>query len=493
MNGTEWRNKMSVLTNIEPMNVFKYFEEICAIPHGSDNTSTISQYCVDFAKSHDLKYVQDELGNVIIYKPASAGYEASKPIILQGHLDMVCEKNFESDSKHDFEKDGLRLAQTDDFIYAKGTTLGADDGIAVAICLAILEDDSIKHPPLEILLTVDEEIGMLGINALDFSKLSAKRMINIDNEKEGELLVSSAGGMRSKCSIPVRYVEKSGSKYNIVLCGLRGGHSGSEIDKYRGNANILMGRLLHFIGKNINFDLCYLKGGLQDNAIPREAQAEILVHEKDAYEFEELISRFEATIQNEFRIIEKNITIYCEDKGPSTERALTAKTKERVVFLLMTIPDGVQKMSPETDSLVQTSLNAGIMRLRENSFNMQICIRSSVSSEKYALGDKLKYLTETIGGTYSAEGDYPAWEYNSKSELRDIMFRTYQQCMGHNPTLAGIHAGLECGIAYKNIPGVDIVSIGPDIDNIHTPKEKLSIPSTQRIWMYLLKVLENCK
>lgn len=484
---------MPVLANLEPKHVFQYFEEICAIPHGSGNTAAISRYCVEFAKAHELKYLQDEMGNVVIFKPASIGYEESEPLILQGHLDMVCEKNFESDTKHDFKVDGLKLVQTDDSIYAKGTTLGADDGIAVAICLAILSDDSLKHPPLEILLTVDEEIGMLGINAFDFSVLSGKRMINIDNENESELLISSAGGMRSKCSIPVRYVEKSGSKYNIVLCGLKGGHSGSEIDKYRGNANILMGRLLHFIGKNIHFDLSYLKGGLQDNAIPREAQAEILVHEKDAYEFEALIGQFEKTIQNEYRIIENNLTIYCEDKGFSTEHVLTTKTKERVVFLLMTIPDGVQKMSPETDSLVQTSLNAGIMRLRDNSFNMQICIRSSVSSEKYALGDKLRYLTETIGGTYVAEGDYPAWELNSKSKLRDIMFRTYQQCMGHNPTITGIHAGLECGIVYQNIPGVDIVSIGPDIDNIHTPKEKLSIQSTQRIWMYLLQVLENCK
>ncbi len=484
---------MSVLSNLEPKNVFKYFEEICAIPHGSGNTAAISQYCVEFAKSHKLQHLQDELGNVVIFKPASEGYENFEPLILQGHMDMVCEKNFESDTKHDFEKDGLKLALTDDFVYAKGTTLGADDGIAVAMCLAVLDDDSLKHPPLEILLTVDEEIGMLGINAFDFSVLSGKRMINIDNENESELLVSSAGGMRSKCEIPVRYIEKTGSKYSIVLCGLKGGHSGNDIDKYRGNANILMGRLLHFIGKNINFDLAYLKGGLQDNAIPREAQAEILVHEKDAYEFESLIGQFESTIKNEYRIVENNLTIYCEDKGPSTEKVLTAKTKERVIFLLMTIPDGVQKMSPETDSLVQTSLNAGIMRLREKSFNIQSCIRSSVSSEKYAIGDKLRYLTETIGGTYIAEGDYPAWELNSKSKLREIMFRTYQQCMGQNPTISGIHAGLECGIAYKNIPGIDIVSIGPNIDNIHTPKEKLSIQSTQRVWSYLIQVLENCK
>ncbi len=484
---------MAVLETLQPTEVFRYFEEICAIPHGSGNTAAISAYCVAFAREHELEYHQDLLGNVIIKKPASKGYEQSALVILQGHMDMVCEKNFDYDGKFDFKKDGLKLAIMDDYVYAKGTTLGADDGIAVAYCLAILADDTLQHPPLEAVFTVDEETGMQGITGLDVSLLQGKRMINIDNENEGELLVSSAGGMCAKCTIPVRYVEKRGSKYTIVLCGLTGGHSGTEIDKYRGNANLLMGRLLHFIGKNIRFDLIYLKGGLQDNAIPREAKAEILVHEKDAYQFEELISQFERTIQNEYRIIEKNITIYCEDKGVSDEQVLTPKTKERVIFLLMTIPDGVQKMSPETDSLVQTSLNAGIMRLKENNFVMQINIRSSVSSEKYALGDKLKYLTETIGGTYGVDGDFPAWEYTSKSDLRDIMFKTYQKTFGCNPRLSGIHAGLECGTMYSKIEGIDIVSFGPEIQNIHTPKEKLSISSTKRTWEYLLAVLKNCK
>ncbi len=484
---------MAVLDDLQPREVFHYFEEICGIPHGSGNTTAISQYCVDFAIRHQLEYIQDGKGNVIIKKQASKGYEDSAPIILQGHMDMVCEKNFDYDGRFDFSKDGLKLAIMDDYIYAKGTTLGADDGIAVAYCLAILSDESLEHPPLEVVLTVDEEIGMLGIEALDVTPLKAKRMINIDNENDGELLISSAGGMAVKCSIPVRYVTKKGSKYTIVLCGLTGGHSGTEINKYRGNANLLMGRLLHFIGKNIKFDLCYLKGGLQDNAIPREAKAEILVHEKDAYQFEELIVQFEQTIQKEYRIIEKNINIYCEDKGTSEEQVLTPKTKERIIFLLMTIPDGVQKMSPETDNLVQTSSNAGIMRLKENFFVLQIHIRSSVSSEKYALSDKLKYLTETIGGAYTTDGDFPAWEYSPKSELRDMMFKTYQKCFGCNPRLSGIHAGLECGSVYSKIEGIDIVSFGPEIQNIHTPKEKLSIVSTQKSWEYLLTVLKNCK
>ncbi len=482
-----------ILENLEPKEVFRYFEEISRIPRGSGNTDAISSYCEEFARAHSLSYLRDSYGNIVIYKQGSTGYEISDPLILQGHLDMVCEKNFEYDSRHDFKKDALNLAVMDDYIYAKGTTLGGDDGIAVAYLLAILADDTINHPPLEAVFTVDEEIGMLGAAAFDTSCLQAKRLINIDNEVEGELLTSNAGGRMVTCEVPVRYCEKQGIKYNLVICGLLGGHSGMEIDKYRGNANLLMGRLLHYIGTKINFDISYLKGGLQDNAIPREAKAEILVHERDAGKLENYIHEFEATIQNEYRTIENNIMIYCENMEQAELRVLTPKTKERIVFLLMTIPDGIQKMSPDTDHLVQTSSNAGIMRLTEAAFELIISIRSSVSSEKQALNDKLKYLTETIGGKYQIESDYPAWEYREKSPLRDLMFRTFQQYYGHNPRLAGIHAGLECGIFYEKMEGIDIVSFGPDIENIHTPREKLSISSVKRTWEYLLQVLENCR
>lgn len=482
-----------ILENLEPEKVFWYFEEISRIPRGSGNTEAISSYCEEFAQTHDLDYIRDGLGNIVIFKPGSPGYEASEPLVLQGHLDMVCEKNFEYDSRHDFKKDGLNLAVMDDYIYAKGTTLGGDDGIAVAYLLTILSDPTIKHPSLEAVFTVDEEIGMLGATAFNTACLHGKRLINIDNEVEGELLTSNAGGRMVTCEVPVRYCEKQGVKYNLVICGLLGGHSGMEIDKYRGNANLLLGRLLHYIGTKISFDISYLKGGLQDNAIPREAKAEILVHEKDAGKLENYIHEFEATIRNEYRTIENNIMIYCENMDRAVLRVLTPKTKERIIFLLMTIPDGIEKMSPDTDHLVQTSSNAGIMRLSEAAFELIISIRSSVSSEKQALSDKLKYLTETIGGKYRIESNYPAWEYREKSKLRDLMFRTFQQYYGHNPSLTGIHAGLECGIFYEKMEGVDIVSFGPNIENIHTPREKLSISSVKRTWEYLLQVLENCK
>ena len=484
--------RMGVLEGIEPKNVFKYFEEICNIPHGSGNMEAISAYCVSFAVERGLECERDDSNNVLIRKKGSAGCEQAAPLLLQGHLDMVCEKNFDYDPKFDFNKDPLRLAVMDDMVYAKGTTLGGDDGIAVAYMLAILDDDTLKHPPLECLFTTDEETGMIGMAAFDTTSIKARRMINIDNETEGEILTSSAGGRKVHCHIPIRFVKKSGLAYDIVICGLLGGHSGSEIDKYRGNANLLMGRLLHCLSGRLDYSIYYLKGGLQDNAIPREAKASVIIDSKDAAIFEDFITEFELTIINEYRKIEDNITIYCEAKGDSTESVLTDKTQERVIFLLMTVPDGITKMCPEAESIVQTSSNAGIMRLRDEYFSLIISIRSSIKSEKIALSDKIRYLTETIGGEYIEESDYPAWEYREKSPLRTITANTYEELFNKKPRVTAIHAGLECGIMYDKIGGMDIISIGPDIEDIHTPKEKLSIDSVRRTWQLLVKVMEKC-
>lgn len=483
---------MGVLNGIEPVRVFKFFEEICGIPHGSGNMDAISSYCESFAKDRGLFCIRDDSNNVLIKKDGSAGCEGAAPLLLQGHLDMVCEKNFDFDPRFDFKKDSLRLSVMDDMVYAQGTTLGGDDGIAVAYMLAILDDDSLKHPPLECLFTTDEEVGMEGMAAFDTSNIKARRMINLDNETEGEILVSSAGGRKVKCHIPIRHVKKSGLAYDIVICGLLGGHSGSEIDKYRGNANLLMGRLLHYISDKVPFSLYYLKGGLQDNAIPREAKASVIIDEKDAQALEDLVADFEQTIINEYRRIEDNIMIYCEQKGKSTESTLTSKTMERVIFMLMTIPDGITKMCPEAESIVQTSSNAGIVRLRDDYFSLIVSIRSSIRSEKNALADKIKYLTETIGGEYIEESDYPAWEYKERSALRDITVEVYEELFNKKPRVTSIHAGLECGIIYDKINGMDIISIGPDIEDIHTPKEKLSIESAKRTWQLLVKVMERC-
>lgn len=480
-----------VLEGYKPENVLYYFEEISKIPHGSYNTKAISDYVVSVCKDAGLEYYQDEVNNVIAYKKAYKGFEDVPPVMLQGHLDMVCEKNFETDARFDFTKDSLKLAVMDDYVYAKGTTLGGDDGIGVAYMLALLTDESVVAPALECVFTVDEEVGMDGAHALDVSKLKSKRLINLDHEDEGIILTSCAGGKSAVLTCGVRRVERIGIKYVITICGLKGGHSGTEINKYRGNANLIMGRLLHNLSKSVYFDLLSIDGGLQDNAIPRECMAEVLVNEKDTDEFEAAVYAFEAVMKNEFRSVEEDMMIYCENVDRETAKVLTPKTRERIIFLLMTLPDGVGKMSADTDNLVQTSSNVGIVHLNKDNFVVNMSIRSSVTSEKQALSDKIQYLVETIGGTFKEEGDYPAWEYVEDSPLRETCIKCFQEQYGCNPRIEGIHAGLETGLFYEKIKGLDIVVIGPQVEDIHTPKERMNLPSVERVYNYLLAILKE--
>lgn len=479
-----------MLENLKPQNVFKYFEDISKIPHGSGNTKEISDYVSEVAKEYGLKYIQDEYNNVIVFKDGADGYEEKDPVMLQAHLDMVCEKNFETDAKFDFLNDPLKLFVMDDYIGAKGTTLGGDDGIGVAYMLALLTDETIIAPPLECIFTTDEEVGMEGAQALDVSQLRSKKLINLDHEEEGIILTSCAGGRKAHLAVPVRLVERKGVKYKLVICGLLGGHSGTEINKYRGNANLLMGRLLHFIGTKIYFDLINVNGGLQDNAIPRECNAEILINDKDVDKLEGIVSEFEATLKNEYRTVEKNMMIYCENCDELLTKVLTPKTKERVIFLLNTLPDGVQRMSPDTPDLVQTSSNVGIIKLSKEKFEVLISVRSSLTSEKEALCAKIKYLVETIGGNYSEEGDYPAWEYKEDSQLRECLIKCFRNVYDSEPKIEGIHAGLETGLFYEKIKGLDIVVIGPEVLDIHTPKERMNIPSVERVWNLILELLK---
>lgn len=480
-----------MLEKFNPQSVFVYFEEICKIPHGSHNTKAISDYVVSVAKEHNLKYIQDEVNNVIVFREASKGCEDKETVMLQGHLDMVCEKNFETNPKFDFEKDPLKLDVMDDFVIARGTTLGGDDGIGVAYMLALLTDDSIVTPPLECIFTIDEEVGMDGAHALDVSPLKGKMLINLDHEDEGCILTSCAGGKSTVLSLPVNRTEKTGIKYNLVICGLLGGHSGTEINKYRGNANLIMGRLLHFLSTKVSFDIININGGLQDNAIPRECNTEILLDEKDTQNFESYLAEFEETIKNEYRTVEKNMMVYCENIEETTVSVLTDETKNNLIFLLMTLPDGVQRMSPDTPDLVQTSSNVGIIRLKKDKFEVLISIRSSVTSEKEALSAKIKYLVETIGGSFTENSDYPAWEYKADSKLREITVKSFNKIYNSEPVIMGIHAGLETGIFYNKIKGLDIVVIGPDVIDIHTPKERLYIPSVERVWFLILDILKT--
>lgn len=480
---------MRALENCEPKRVFYYFEELCKIPHGSGNTKQISDYLVSFAKEHGLEYVQDEMNNVVIYKPATEGYEDAPAVILQGHMDMVCEKR--PDVDHDFTKDPLNISVKDGYVTANGTTLGGDDGIAVAYGLALLESTELAHPALEVLITVDEEIGLLGAEGFDCSALKGKRLINLDSEAEGSLWISCAGGLSGISTIPVQRVEAEGQKAAVKITGLMGGHSGAEIDKKRANANVLMGRFLYTLQKEAAYEIISLAGGQKDNAITREADAELLVEDVNAVKA--CAEKVQKGFREEYAGTDEGTTIEITDLGASSARVLHPTSREKVLFFLMEVPFGIQKMSGSIDGLVETSTNIGIVKLGEDEFLGSSSVRSSVEAAGAALSDKICYLTEFLGGDYTVQGAYPAWEYRKDSPLRDQMVEVYEEMYGEKPNVVAIHAGLECGLFYKKIEGLDCVSLGPNMKDIHTSEEVLDVASTERVWKYLVKVLESLK
>lgn len=480
---------MRALENCEPKRVFYYFEELCKIPHGSGNTKQISDYLVSFAKEHGLEYVQDDMNNVVIYKPATKGYEDAPAVILQGHMDMVCEKR--PDIEHDFTKDPLNISVQDGYVTANGTTLGGDDGIAVAYGLALLESEDIAHPALEVLITVDEEIGLLGAEGIDCSVLKGKRLINLDSEAEGSLWISCAGGLSGISTIPVQRVEAEGQKAAVKITGLMGGHSGAEIDKKRANANVLMGRFLYSLQKETAYEIISLAGGQKDNAITREADAELLVEDINAVKA--CAEKLQKGFREEYAGTDEKITVEITDLGAASAKVLHPTSREKVLFFLMEVPFGIQKMSGTIDGLVETSTNIGIVKLGEDEFLGSSSVRSSVEAAGAALSDKICYLTEFLGGEYTVQGAYPAWEYRKDSPLRDRMVEVYEEMYGEKPNVVAIHAGLECGLFYKKIEGLDCVSLGPNMKDIHTSEEMLDIASTERVWKYLVKVLEYLK
>lgn len=482
---------MSRLGNLEPQAVFHYFEEMCAIPHGSGNMEAISDYCMKFAEEHGLKAVRDEALNVVITKDAAPGYENAPTVMIQGHLDMVCEKV--DGCPIDFSKDGLSLAVDGDYLYAEGTTLGGDDGIAVAMALAILADDTLSHPRLECVFTTDEEVGLLGATALDTSSLQAKYLINLDSEEEGIFTVSCAGGMRKNCLLPLTWQETQGVRYSVAVEGLLGGHSGTEIHKEHGNSNMLMGRLLNHLDEKVNFLLADLHGGLADNAIPRRTDAVLYVKEEDAAQFEEILVAYDAIYKNEFRTSDPGVAVSFVKEGVQTGKTLTPKCMSLLLFLLHIVPNGVIRKSVEIADLVQTSLNLGILNMDENYARVSFSIRSSVESEKRALADRLTHCVEFLGGTAEETGAYPGWEYKTDSVLRDTMVKVYREQYQKEPAVVAIHAGLECGIFSGKMEGLDCVSLGPELHDIHTPKERLSISSTKRVYDFVVEVLKELK
>ena len=482
---------MRVLEGLEPKKVFYYFEEIASIPHGSRNTKEISDYLVSFAKDHNLRYIQDELNNVILFAEGTEGYEASEPIIIQGHMDMVCEK--ENGVDIDFEKDGLSLLVEDDFVTADGTTLGGDDGIAVAYALAILDSKDIPHPPLEVVITVDEEIGMLGAYDIDLSMLKGKKMLNLDSDVEGEFLTSCAGGMSLISRIPMEYVPQKGLVAKLTVSGLQGGHSGAEIHKERGNANILMGRVLKAIFDVTPFGIASMAGGLKDNAIPRECNAVILLPEENKELVSEAVASLDQAFKNEFMVSDPEVAVTVSFEEVKEEKILNFSSVNKLIYFLRVTPNGVQNKSQVMENLIETSLNLGILELQEECLYMVTSVRSSVSTRKEELKERLCQIVEMLGGEVEIEGDYPAWEYKPSSDMRTLIGEIYKELFGEEARFEAIHAGHECSIFSEKIEGLDCVSFGPTNYDIHTPKERLSISSTERMWKLILEFLKRSK
>ncbi|MBU3110869.1 aminoacyl-histidine dipeptidase [Clostridium lacusfryxellense] len=482
------------LKNLNSYNAFKYFKEMNEIPRGSGNEKAISDWLVKFAKEHNLKFIQDDALNIIIKKTGTAGREDDSTIILQGHMDMVCEKVIES--KHDFLKDPIEFIVDGDFLRANGTTLGGDDGIAVAMSLAVLASNDISHPPIELLVTTGEEVGMIGAEALDSSNLEGRILINIDSEEEGKLLVSCAGGVREKMKLKIIWEEadKSFISCKVRLRGLKGGHSGMEINKERGNANKLMGRFLMDLHSVIDFKMNSISGGAKNNAIPRDADAIILFREDDKEIVVQKLSFWNSIFKNELNTIDPNINLDIEILENKVSRIFSDNTTKKALQILFLIPNGVKSMSMAIGGLVQSSTNIGVITTSDEDIEFDSAIRSSVKSLKKAICDETIVLAEMVGATIEFESDYPEWEYNEDSKIRPIFEKVFKNLYGKVPEIAAIHAGLECGLFSAKFKGdIDQISFGPNMYDVHTPNEHLSISSTDRMWDYLVAVLKEIK
>ena len=477
---------MSVLNFPEPKEVFNFFEEISRIPRGSYNMSAIADYCVDFANKRSLKVIRDKADNIIIFKNATEGYENAEPVILQGHLDIVCQKT--PDREIDFETEGLDIYCDGDYLKARGTTLGADNGIAVAMVLAILASDSIPHPEIQAVFTTDEEVGMVGAMRLDTSVLSAKRMINLDSEDIDCVTVSCAGGSDFTAKMPIERVETCGTQVTIALKGLKGGHSGVCINEGRINANILAGRILHILSGESDFSLLSVSGGDKCNAIPNACEIKVITTDKD---FVDKAKKITEIIKNENAVREENFTAEITVKGNVTAKTFIKKDAQKLIYALLFAPDSVITMSAEIDGLVETSLNLGILNTEENVQTFVFALRSNKKSALKYLEQKLCAFFENLNCEVSAGGHYPPWEFNPDSKLQRLYIDAYTEYFGEPPRVEAIHAGLECGVFADKIEGIDAIAIGPQMYDVHTTSERLVMSSVGQVYKILLKILQR--
>jgi len=484
---------MKYLENITEKRIFYHFNEISKIPRGSGNERQISDYLINFGRGLGLECIQDNALNVIIKKPATKGYEKAPVVIIQGHMDMVCEKN--GDKIHDFMKDPIKLIVKDDYIYADGTTLGGDDGIAVAYAMALLEDNTIEHPALEILITTDEETGMTGAMAVQPHYLNGKIVLNLDSEEEGKLWVSCAGGIRTQSTLPIEWINKKANtkEYTLQIKGLKGGHSGADIHLGKGNSNKLMGRLLMEIKKEVDFNLVSLNGGSKDNAIPREAEAVISINKSKEKELIQIKTKICEDLKREFGKKDSELRIFVLENEDKVEKAFSDETTAKAIKLSYLYPNGINTVSSEIEGLTESSTNLGVVITNENYMEYHSAVRSSVFSLKQEIVERNKCLTEILGGTFTTNAGYPEWPYKIDSKIREICKEVYSKMYGKEADVVAIHAGLECGLFKEKLGDLDMISFGPDIIDIHTPNEHMSIASACRCFDYLLEVLKEIR
>lgn len=480
----------NVLSDLQPKAVWEFFEQICQYPRPSKKEEKIANFLINWAKERNFEVQKDSFGNFVIRKPATPGMENRKPVAIQGHIDMVCEKN--ADTVHDFENDPIQPYIDGDWVKAKGTTLGADNGIGIAMGMAILDSKDIAHPPIELLCTLDEETGLTGAINLSRDLLKAEILINLDSEEEGAFTIGCAGGMNTSGSFAYDSdsVPADSLAYTLAIKGLQGGHSGIEIHDGRANAIKLLNRLLYKLSNSLDIRISSLKAGNAHNAIPREAFAVITLPKSQEEEFKNILSEYEKTIKTEYLSKEPGITLFFES-AELPQRVITKDMQTKLLKSFYAMPHGVYRMSPDIKGLVQTSTNFAVVDTRDNEIFVLTSQRSSLETEKQDIATMVRSALELGGATVKQGEGYPAWPPNVNSPILQTAIEVYKSMYNKEPKVEAIHAGLECGLIGEKYPGMDMLSFGPNLKEVHTPGEKIQISSTERVFNLLINILKN--
>lgn len=478
---------------LKPEKVIEFFYDISQIPRGSGNEDKISEYLESFAKDRALFCIKYKNNNILIRKPASPGKEDVPGVILQSHMDMVCEKN--NDTDFDFDKEPLNIYIDEDFVKAKGTTLGADNGIGVAMTLAVLDSKEIAHPQVEAIFTVDEERGLTGAMEFGVSEITGKTLINLDSEEDDEILTSCAGGVRINHSFKYKKIKRPKDTVcaDILLTGLQGGHSGMDIAKGRANANRLLGRVLFAASREMEMNLVEISGGSKDNAIPREASCRITLEKAEKENLELIVKEHQRYFAKEFKGPESSIKLDLKHVDSKCDKVIDDESTNKIISAILLIPNGVISMSNEIENMPVSSANIGVIETKDDEVVISIAARSSVASKKEEIISINRALSSQFETHISFHGDYPGWSYAEESPLRDTAQRVYKELFNQEAKIVAVHAGVECGIFGEKIPGLDMISIGPNIFDVHSPDERLSISSTEKTWKFLTELLEEIK